>query len=273
MNAYIRILTPSGLQPVDYSATSLAEAAHDEPDGIYTITNTYDTFKILKLDAHLDRMEDSAKRENISLRLDRPRLRNALRQMIADYNQGDVRFRVTVPRQQPDHFILTLEPFRPPTQEQITQGVRLVTAPGLARHNPAAKTTDWMHNRDQFNLPAGIYTGLLLDDQNNILEGFSSNFYAVLEGELRTAGDGVLPGISQQIVFAVAPEIIPIRKIPVNISDLPRIDEAFITSSSRGVIPVVEIDGVTVGNGKPGEKSNAIRAAYLAWMGEHLEEL
>jgi branched-chain amino acid aminotransferase len=247
MNAYIRILTPSGLQPVDYSATSLAEAAHDEPDGIYTITNTYDTFKILKLDAHLDRMEDSAKRENISLRLDRPRLRNALRQMI--------------------------EPFRPPTQEQITQGVRLVTAPGLARHNPAAKTTDWMHNRDQFNLPAGIYTGLLLDDQNNILEGFSSNFYAVLEGELRTAGDGVLPGISQQIVFAVAPEIIPIRKIPVNISDLPRIDEAFITSSSRGVIPVVEIDGVTVGNGKPGEKSNAIRAAYLAWMGEHLEEL
>lgn len=273
MNAYIKTLTPSGLEAVDYTAASLADAANHEPEGIYTITNTHDTFKVLKLDAHLDRLEDSARRENIPLSLDRPRLRAALRQMIADYNVGDVRFRITVPREQPDHLILTLEPFSPPTQAQIEQGVRCVTAPGLARHNPAAKTTDWMHDRDQFKLPPGIYTALLLDEQSNILEGFSSNFYAALDGELRTAGQGVLPGISQQIVFTVAPEIIPLRKDPINVKDLPSLSEAFITSSSRGVLPVVEIDEITIGAGVPGEKTKAIRAAYVAWMAEHLEAL
>ncbi|MEZ4667071.1 MAG: aminotransferase class IV [Anaerolineae bacterium] len=74
------------------------------------------------------------------------------------------------------------------------------------RQNPSAKTTGWMHDRDQVNLPEGIFTGLLLDFEGKILEGMSSNFYAILNGELRTAGEGVLPGIAQQIIFEIAPQ-------------------------------------------------------------------
>jgi branched-subunit amino acid aminotransferase/4-amino-4-deoxychorismate lyase len=114
MPCYIRILTPQGLQPVPYTADSLADAVRYEPsDGIYTVTNTYHTVQVLKFDAHLDRLEDSARRESIPLRLDRRRLRQGLRQMIAEAGFGDVRFRITVSRQQPDHFILSVEPFKP----------------------------------------------------------------------------------------------------------------------------------------------------------------
>ena len=61
MPCLITLLTPEGLKPVPYQADSLVEAARFEPhDGIYTITNTYQTFKVLKLDAHLDRLETSA---------------------------------------------------------------------------------------------------------------------------------------------------------------------------------------------------------------------
>jgi branched-chain amino acid aminotransferase len=279
----IRRLTADGLYPVDYRADSLTEAALYEPrEGVYTITNTFETYSVLKFDAHLDRLEDSAARQGIPLQLDRARLRQALRHMIEDAPfggqaepPGDVRFRVTVPAASPDTIILSIEPFHPLRADFIAHGIRCVTIPGRARVNPAAKTTEWMHDRKQIeaNLPPGIYTALLLDDRGAILEGVSSNFYAIMNGELRTAVEGVLPGISQQIVFEVAPLVLPINTTPVTVSDLPRIAEAFITSSSRGVVPVVEIDGISIGDGLPGVKTMSIRHEYIRWMQSHLEPL
>jgi branched-chain amino acid aminotransferase len=276
MPTYIRKLTPYGLEPVNYTAETLNGAAQYEPsDGVYTVTNTYQTTKVLKFDAHLDRMEDSARRANIPLRLDRRRLRSNLRKMIQEANFGDVRFRITVPRSQTDTFIISLEPYVPPADNIFQQGVRVITAANSARNNPAAKTTDWMHDRGRLTeaQPAGIYDTLLLDAAGNMLEGLAANFYAVLDGELRTAGSGVLPGIAQQIVFEVALGLLPVVKVAPNIADLPRIAEAFITSSSRGVIPVIEIDGNKLGDGTPGYWTQRIRVAYLQWAKEHLEEL
>lgn len=270
----IRLLTPDGLQPAAYTAETLAEAAQHEPsDGVYTVTNTYHTSQVLKLDAHLDRLEQSARFEGITLTLDRPALRAALRQMIEAAGFGDVRFRITVPRQPPAHLILSVEPFVPPPPEVYERGVRCITLANSARHNPAAKSTGWMHQRDHFVLPAGIYTGLLLDTAGNILEGLSSNFYAVMAGELRTAGAGVLPGIAQQIVFEVAAGVLPLRLDPVNVRDVPNLDEAFVTSSSRGIVPVIEIDGAVIGAGVPGPYTRTLLAAYRDWVTRHLEEL
>lgn len=276
MPCYIRVLTPDGLQPVTYTADSLADAANHEPhEGVYTITNTFNTFQVLKFDAHLDRLENSAKQVNIPLKLDRPRLRAALRQMIQAADYGDVRFRITVPAENPDQIILSLEPFKPLTPDVYKNGVRCVTIPGAARHDPGAKTTNWLHDRQSFeaSLPAGIFTGLLLDPDGEILEGLSSNFYAILGGELRTAGQDVLPGISQQIVFEIAPAILPLRREAVHVSEIPRLEEAFITSASRGIVPVIEIDSIQIGNGTPGTKTRALREAYLGWVAQHLEDL
>lgn len=276
MPCFIRLLTPEGLQPVNYTAESLADAARHEPrDGVYTITNTFGTYKVLKLDAHLDRLETSSERASIPLRLDRARLRAALRQMIADAEYGDVRFRITLPAANPDHLILSLEPFTPLPAEVFANGVHCVTIEGAARRQPGAKTTDWMHDRTKIEaaLPPEIFTALLLDEDGNILEGLSSNFYSVLNGELRTAGQGVLPGIAQQIVLEVAPVILPVRKDAVHVSEIPTLDEAFITSASRGIVPMVEIDGIQIGDGAPGGQTKALREAYLAWVTGHLEEL
>jgi branched-chain amino acid aminotransferase len=274
MPAFIKILTPTGLQDAPYTAESLADAVKFEPsDGVYTVTNTYDTFQVLKLDDHLDRLEDSARRENIPLNLNRLALRGALREMIAGARLNNVRFRVTVPRHQPDHLILTIEPFVPPLPEVYVEGIRCITLSEGVRLNPAAKTTGWMHDREQMALPEGIYTGLLLDTESRILEGVSSNFYAVLDGELRTAGEGVLFGIAQQIVFAIAPDVLPLHKEAIHKDEISRLSEAFITSSSRGIVPVVEIDGITIGDGKPGPYTRQLDEHYLAWVKEHLEDL
>jgi branched-chain amino acid aminotransferase len=270
---YIKRLTPDGLMAVDYRADSLADAVRYEPEGIYTITNTYNTFDTLKLDSHLDRMEDSARREGIPLALDRARLRAGLRQMIAEAGFGDVRFRISVPRSQPDQFFISLEPFNPPPPEAYQLGVCCATVAGIARRNPAAKTSDWMHNRSHTSLPSGVYEGLLVGPEGAILEGFGSNFYAVLAGKLRTAAQGVLPGIAQQIVLDVVQGVLPVRHEPVTLADLPFLAEAFISSSSRGIVPVVMIDDLRIGSGLPGPYTIQLRQLYLAWVQNHLEPL
>lgn len=273
---FIRLLTPDGLEPVDYAGDSLAEAAQHEPDdGVYTVANTFNSFQTLKFGAHLDRLEDSAVRAGINMRLDRERLKRALRIMIADAGMGGVRFRVTVGRQYPDVFIISMEPFNPPSPELIESGARVITVAGSARSNAAVKTTGWMHRRKAIaeSLPEGIYDAILLDDSGDLLEGLGSNFYAIMNGELRTAGTGVLYGIAQQIVFEVAPPIIPVRRDAINVDDVAELDEAFITSSSRGIIPVVEINGTTLGDGRPGKLTRKLRDSYNAWVSDHLETL
>ncbi|MBK8021721.1 MAG: aminotransferase class IV family protein [Chloroflexi bacterium] len=276
MPCLIRLLTPTAVQHVETSAASLAEAADSEPlDGVYTVTNTFEATKVIKLDAHLNRLEDSAGRAGIPLKLDRPRLRAALRQMILESGFGDVRFRITVSRQSPDTLILTIEPFKPVDPALYESGVRVVTVPDRARHDPAAKTTGWMHDRKSVEaaMPLGIYTGLLLSPEGDILEGLSSNFYAVLDGELRTAAEGMLPGIAQQIVFEVAPKVLPLRHEAVNVRDIVRLSEAFITSASRNIVPVVEIDARVIGSGTPGPRTHTLRVSYLEWVDAHLDEL
>ncbi len=276
MLTLIKILTPSGLEPASYTANSLADAAQYEPrDGVYTITNTYHQTQVLNFDAHLDRMETSARFAGAPIQLDREKIRAALREMIEIANFGDVRFRITAAPSLENNLILSMEPFKPLAPEIYSTGVRVITLPHAARTAPDAKTTDWMLDRRilEDSLPPDIFTGLLIGESGEILEGLSSNFYAVLDNKLRTAGSGMLPGMAQKVVFAIAEQVLPLSKTAVMLSDIPKLSEAFITSSSRGIVPVIEIDRTSVGTGMPGIKTVALRGYYQAWVDQHLEAL
>jgi branched-chain amino acid aminotransferase len=275
MPTFIRVFKDGNLHPVEYTAETLMDAVKHEPEGIYTVTNTYHTTQVLKFDAHLDRMEDSALRADIPLQIDRKALRAALREAIVQAQLGDVRFRITVPREAPETYIITLEPFNPPSAQLLQTGIKVITSSDSARNNPAAKTTGWMHDRQalQAALPAGYSDVILTDAGGNLLETLSANFYAIIDSELRTAGTGVLPGIAQQIVFEIASGELPITRVAPNINDVPRFAEAFITSSSRGIIPVVVIDKTTLGDGSPGAQTRSLRQRYDTWVRDNLEEL
>lgn len=276
MPCTIRQLKPGGLQDVPYTANSLKEAAAHEPaDGVYTVANTRNTYAVLKLTAHLDRLQDSAQREGIELTLPHEQIRAAVREVIDIAGYGDVKFRLTVPRGTPDDIIISVEPFAHYPDSIYEQGVKVITAANTARHNPAAKDTGWLHDRKALEdgLPDDVHTAILLDAEGNMLEGTSSNFYAVLRDTLYTALDGVLPGTSQQVVFEVAPWVLPLVRRPVSIDDLPRLQEAFITSSSRWVLPVVQIDHVVLGDGTPGVHTMTIRKRFIDWAQTRLEVL
>ncbi len=262
----ISIVTPERVTPAPYSADSLADAANKEPQGVYTLARTYERNKALLLNDHLDRLERSAQLEGI---------RAALLNLIDKLGYAESRFRITIPRAAPDQQIISLEQFKPVPVEIITNGARIITL-HMERQNPVAKTTAWMTERKSAveAFPPGIYEGVLVGTDGALLECTSSNFYAILDGTLRTAGDAlVLGGIARRVLLTVAPDVLPVRLEPIHVEQIRTLNEAFLTSAGRGVVPIVEIDGQSIGDGNPGPLTLKLRAAYESWAAVHLEPI
>ncbi len=267
-------LTPDGLVPTDYQAASLVEAVAYEPQGVYTVARTFYGDRALLLDAHLDRLEESAHLVGIPLQLDRARLRAALRELLARGRYPDAKFRVTVPRENPEHLVFALEPFHPVPEDVMQGGAHIITLP-IVRPQPDAKTTDWMAQRRPAyeSLPPGVYEGVIVAAGGRLLEGLSSNIYGVLDGVLRTAGQGVLAGITRRAIYDLAPQVLPVQLEPLHIDDIPRLSEAMLTSSGRGIVPVTRINEHPVGGGAIGPVVRQLQVLYDAWVAAHSEPI
>jgi branched-chain amino acid aminotransferase len=275
MKIPIALLTPQGhLEPAPYQAASLQEASQLEPDGIYTVSRTFRGDHAILLDAHLDRLEESAQLEGIPLKLDRVWLRAGLGMLIHQGSFENSRFRITIPRQNPNQVILALEPFQPVPGISLDNGVSVATR-AITRHNPRAKTNSWLSQRlaARRALPSGVYEGVITNHKGELLEGFSSNFYAIKDQKMFTANQDILWGIARRIVLTVAIDKVEIQLQPVNIDQLSSLDEAFLTSSSRGVVPIVQVDQTTIGPGVPGQITREISERYDAWVENHLEPI
>ncbi len=271
----IAILTRSGeIELAPYQAETMSALAKLEPTGIYTVARTYHGDQAVLLEAHFDRLEESARLEDIPLDLDRRGIRRCLRQLIEEAGFEEARFRLTIPRDQPDRVIIALEPLDLDVIARQREGVAASTL-YVERKNPRAKRTEWLivRNQARVQLQPDVVEGLRLSADGTISEGFSSNFYAVKDGALRTAQDDILFGISRQIVLTVAQEILPVELRPIHEKEIPDLQEAFRSSSSRGITPIVRINGNPIGAGKPGPKTLALMQAFEAWVEAHLKPI
>lgn len=261
--------TADGLLASPGGWASLDAQSLELPEGVYTTLRTYGGRRIVGLGDHLRRLAESARLTGAGCALDLAWLRVGLRKVLAAADLAETRLRITVPPAC-DHVLFGLEAFAPYPGHLYTVGAACASS-GLARDNPRAKTTHFIPSASQARagLDPGVHELLLTDSGGRILEGSSSNFFAVLDGELRTAGIGVLLGVTRGIVVRLAAAVVPVREEAVLVADLPRCREAFITSSSREVMPVVAVDGHPIGEGRPGPLTSELARRYR----EHLLEL
>ena len=122
-------------------------------------------------------------------------------------------------------------------------------------------------------LDAGFDTTLLLTADGRLAEGPGFNVYFARGGRLMTPGSNVLRGITRLTVMDLAREIdVEVTAGDFSAEDLLEADEAFVTSTAGGVIPIVRVDGRILSNGAPGPLSRQIRALYwqkreAGWLG------
>jgi D-alanine transaminase len=112
---------------------------------------------------------------------------------------------------------------------------------------------------------AGVDDAWMVED-GAVTEGTSNNAYIVTGGKIvtRQLGNDILHGITRAAVLRFAAEAqMAVEERPFTIEEAQAADEAFITSASAFVMPVVEIDGKAVGGGEPGPVSLRLREIYL----------
>jgi branched-chain amino acid aminotransferase len=271
MSVRVYRLTARGLRLTDLTGPALDAVSLQLPNGAYTTLRTYDTDRIIGLSAHLQRLIDSSTMLHCACPIDPAAIRAALREIIARERQPALRVRLTVPLEAGEIFT-SVEPFEVYPAELYARGVRCATT-RLSRNTPRAKSTDFIapSRASKAALDPKVHELLMVNQEDEILEGISSNFCAVLHGVLRTAGKDVLEGVTRRIVLQAAAEIIPIEMRAVKVGDLDRVTEAFITSSSREVMPVIQIDDQIIGNGQPGPITLTLLAKYRAYLERNAE--
>ncbi len=234
-------------------AVSMTAASALLPQGSYTTFRTYSGNRILRLEQHVRRLNESAQLVDLHGNLDLTVVRAAVAQAIGLAGYTEARLRLTFA---PPLFFLSIEPFDPYPREYYEAGVRCVTL-NAHRDNPHAKSTTFIAPAGSAykTLPQGVHEGLMVDADGAVLEGLSSSFFALLDNVLHTEQSRALVGVTQELVLEIAASVAPevhLSHVAVYRDDLPRLSECFITSVSREIMPVVEIDGLCIAGGLPG---------------------
>lgn len=245
--------------------------AHDRlPLGVYEAARTFDHDRFVGLREHLDRMERSIGLAGLEGSLDRPGLCRALDGIVRGFPAPDARVRIDYlagPAEalgSDDRLLVQAAELVLPPPEAYRDGVRCGLT-SLRRARPELKEARWVVDRRA----AGggrpdNFESILVDGSGRLLEGVMSNFFWARDGVLRTAPvRGVLAGITRGIVLRLAAELgIETVEEAARAGRLERIDEAFFTTSVRSVVPVVGIEGVTLGAGRPGGLTRRLMEAY-----------
>ncbi len=278
-NLQLFAVTETGAQSlrVPEQATDFSNLYDSLAVGVYSALRTYGHNKFLGLDDHLARTERSMALIGWQEELNRAQLCRALHEVCTAYPRAEARVRfdvLTEPARQlgtDSRVLIALMPLTLPPTRFYEEGVAVCYAQDLVREQPLAKTADFAQKRRHYAVGSQAhYEYLLLDEARNILEGTGSNFYGVRDGVVYTAGESVLEGITRKLILDLLPQLgIPVRLEAVQAEDVPLLAEAAISGSSRGFLPVVQIEGQMVGNGRPGPVSQRIMAAY----GEAVQQL
>lgn len=265
-------LTENDTTPLGVGAASLDELTSQLSDGFYTTFSTLASgTRVLGLSAHLDRLYLPAKglpvRPSISVQ--------ALRQRIAMLVQNNLphesRVRLILTKDSGDVY-LGLQAFNPLPEAVYRDGVHVVTS-SVARQDPRIKGTDFIaRSAEERKLVRGDIFEVLLTHNGRILEGMTSNFYAVSRAVLITAQKGILLGVTRRVVLRLARGAgMSIEYRAPHMDE--KFDETFLTSSSRGVVPIVSMNGVPVGQGRVGAWTKTLSLAYQAYVEERSEKI
>ncbi len=250
-------------------------------DGVFEGIRLYDGC-VFKLDEHLERLEYSAKAILLDLPLSRSELNDAVCETCRqnELENGYVRLVVT---RGSGHLGLTPDGCGPPNviiiaddiqlypEEFYENGLKIISVPtrriNSAALPPAVKSLNYLNNilAKIEAKRVGFQEALMLNDKGEIAECTGDNVFVLSKGVLFTPplDAGSLRGITRAVVMDLAQDLgIPCREIALTRYDLWTADECFLTGTAAEVIPCVEVDHRSVGEGRPGEMTRQFIAAF-----------
>jgi len=249
-------------------------------DGIYEVTAIVNGRSIDE-EPHLDRMERSLREIGMEMPMGRAAMKLVMREMIRRNRVKDGLLYIQVSRgtARRDHPI-PVEPLRPTlimtarssdpelSEKKRVQGVGVITGPDLRWARRDIKTVQLLPNllAKTEARKSGAYEAWFVDGEGFVTEGASTNAWIVdKDGHVvtRQLSNDILPGVTRRVILEAAADAqLAIVERKFTVAEAKEAREAFISSASGAAIPVVAIDGVKVGDGKPGPLARRIRELY-----------
>jgi branched-chain amino acid aminotransferase len=279
----IRVHIGGKVCPPEEAKISVFDRGFLYGDSVYeTIGTAYG--RLFAANDHLERLERSAMR--IGLRVPpRADIERAVAETMEAAGNPESRVRIVLTRGagkldldpasvDDTQLVVIVFPLGAPTAEMYDKGVAVavvsITRNSPSAIDPAVKSGNYLNNvlaLGEARRRSGAYEAILCGADGSIAEGSTSNIFTVVGGQVRTPPleVGILDGITRAKVLELCRKngirLFETRMFP---DELRAADEAFITSATRGVLPVTRIDEKPVGDGAPGPVSRQLIVLYDA---------
>jgi branched-chain amino acid aminotransferase len=241
-------------------------------EGIYETMRTYGGRPFL-FDRHVRRLRRSARMIELALPFSDDQLASQIRAtQTAAALDGEAYIRVLITRGVGEltydlkatpspSVVIIVKPQIDPATEVYDKGVRVVIVDVVRNHpatvNPMIKSNNLMNSAlaMQQALRSNAFEGVMRNYKGELTECTTANLFIVKDNVALTPPleAGLLPGITREFLFDVGKEAgIEVVEKTLFDDDLFRADEAFLTSTTRELVPIVTVNDRTIGNGRPG---------------------
>lgn len=149
--------------------------------------------------------------------------------------------------------------------ERFRRGIKVITS-RMERDMPEAKTSSYLAAMRALKdaQRRGASDALYLNADGQVMEGTRSNFFVFRGDTLITPSEGVLLGITRQVILELAQGRFRVEERPIRYDELSSVDEAFISSSSREITPVTQIDDLLINRGEVGPRTTELEQRFIA---------
>ena len=264
---------------IDKAQISVNDRGYQFGDAVYEVIY-YKNGKFLDLEGHLKRLRISMSRIDFELKYSDSAIITIMKRLVAENNikHGSIYIQVSRGEYSRDHsyFNMPLKPILVILTKKIKEdfktiipGIKVYTTFDTRWNNPDIKTTQLLPNvlAKTKGIKNGFGEALFLDKEFYITEGSSSNFWILDKNNIlitRSLDGKILAGITRDSILNCAKnKNIKVEEKKISLDNIKDCKEAFITSASSFVTPVIQVDNIKINSGKVGEFSNLLRKTYL----------
>lgn len=278
---------PQGYAWIDSKYVELAEAKIPILDwGFLRSDATYDVVHVWKgrffrLDKHIDRFFESAKKLRMPCQISRDELKKILANCVIKGKLESAYVEMIQTRGMSPKFVRDPRLATPRVmafavpfgwilkQEDFEKGLNVLLTD--IKRIPPSSVDPTIKNYHWMDLVTGMLdayekgndTAVLVDENNNITEGPGFNLFCINDSGIFTPDHGVLEGITRQSVFDLAKELnLPITKKSISVEELYNAEELFATSTAGGIMPITKVSGKEIGKGSVGNLTRQLHKLY-----------
>jgi len=263
--------------PEEQAKVSIFDRGFVFADGVYEVTAVINA-KLIDYAAHMERLERSLRELDMAWPCSREELRAVHEDLVKhnDVEQGRVYMQVTrgvaerdfaYPADTPTTLMAFTQIAATVANPRAETGVAAISIPDIRWKRRDIKSIALLAQcmGKQRAAEAGAYEALMVED-GHITEGTSSSAYIVKDGRIvtRPLSNAILPGVTRRALMRLAADHrIVVAERAFTLEEMYGADEAFITSASALVLPVVAIDGRPIAAGRPGPVTRKLRQVYI----------